>query len=111
MGDEAPAPSHKFTAFRWEEVRRAQAASSYFWFLSGQPQVYDRIETVHTPPGNTQPKWGAPRVNPATLRPVRVRYYRNPLECLVELHHSSREMSTGLIYQSPFERTDAQRRR
>ena len=89
-----------------QEVREAQAASSYFWFLSGEPQPIDRIETVHTPPGNTTPKWGKPRLDPTALRPVRVRYYSDPLDRLVKLHHTFGEMATGLVHQSPFERKD-----
>jgi hypothetical protein len=95
----------------WEavmaEAREAQAASSYFWFLSGAPEVFDRIDTVHTPPGDAAPKWGRPRRDPAKISPARVHYYRNPLERLVKLHQSYAEMSTGLVYQSPFERQDA----
>lgn len=98
----------------WEEVktevREAQAAASYFWFLSGGPEMFDRIDTAHPPPGNWKPKWGRPRVNPAAIKTVRVRYYRNPLGRLVKLHQSYQELSTGLVYRSPFERRDAQRR-
>jgi hypothetical protein len=36
------------------EVRDGQAATSYFWFLSGGPEMFDRIDTVHTPPGNVR---------------------------------------------------------
>ena len=92
------------------EVREAQLASSYFWFLSGGPEIFDRIDTVHTPPGNWKPKWGRPRADPAAIRPPRVRYYRNPLERLVKLHQSYQEISTGLVYRSPFQRQDAARR-
>jgi hypothetical protein len=92
------------------EVREAQLAASYFWFLSGEPTTFDRIDTVHTPPGHWKPKWGRPRVDPTAIRPVRVRYYINPLERLAKLHQSYREMSTGLVYRSPFERPDAFRR-
>ncbi len=92
------------------EVRDAQEASSYFWFLSGAPEAIDRIDTVHTPTGDERMEWGAPRRDPAKIRPTRVHYYRNPLERLVKLHHSNRELSTGLVYQSPFERQDAHRR-
>jgi hypothetical protein len=88
------------------EVRGAQAAASYFWFLSGGPEMFDRIDTVHTPPG-PRLKWGRPKVNPAAITPTRVRYYRDPLQRLVKLHQSCQEMSTGLVYRSPFERNDA----
>ena len=92
------------------EVRDAQAAASYFWFLSGGPEMFDRIDTAHTPPGNVKVKWGRPKVDPAAIAPTRVRYYRDPLQRLVKLHQSYRELSTGLVYRSPFERSDAQRR-
>ncbi len=36
-------------------------ASSYFWFLGGEPTMLDRIDTVHTPPGRKRPKVGRPR--------------------------------------------------
>jgi hypothetical protein len=86
------------------EVREAQFASSYFWFLSGEPQALDRIDTVHTPVGNAKPKWGSPKVDPAAIEPVRVRYYKNPLDRLTKLHQSWPELSTGLVHRSPFER-------
>jgi hypothetical protein len=92
------------------EVREAQSAASYFWFLSGAAEMFDRIDTAHTPPGNWKPTWGRPRVDPSAIRPVRIRYYRNPLGRLVRLHQSYQEMSTGLVYRSPFERPDALRR-
>lgn len=89
------------------EVREAQLASSYFWFLSGAPETFDRIDTVHTLPGNWKPRWGRPKVDPIAVKLGRVRYYRNPLARLVKLHQSYRELSTGLVYRSPFERQDA----
>ncbi len=100
----------RLTLRSWEvvlaEVRDAQASSSYFWFLSGGPVMFDRIDTVHTPPGNVRLRWGRPKVDPAAIPTARVRYYRDPLERLVKLHQSSEEMSTGLVYRSPFERSD-----
>lgn len=110
MARRAPA----LTLNDWDEfqtdVREAQLASSYFWFLSGGPEAFDRVDTVHTPPGNMKPRWGPPRVDPAAMRSARIRYYRNPLERLVKLHKSYQEMSTGLAYHSPFQRSDAARR-
>lgn len=92
------------------EVRGAQSAASYFWFLSGGPEMFDRIDTAHTPLGNVRLKWGRPKVDPAAIATARVRYYRDPLRRLVKLHQSYQEMSTGLVYRSPFERSDAQHR-
>lgn len=88
-------------------MRDGQAAASYFWFLSGEPETFDRIDTAHTPPGNVKPKWGRPKIDPAAIATARVRYYRDPLRRLVKLHQSYQEMSTGLAYRSPFERSSA----
>jgi hypothetical protein len=92
------------------EIRAARLASEHFWFLRGEPTMYDRMDTVHTPPGRSVPKWGRPRVDPATIKSGRVRYYSDPLDRLVKLHASYQEMSTGLSYRSPFERLDARNR-
>jgi hypothetical protein len=104
----------RLTVHDWDavmaEVRDSQSAASYFWFLSGGPEMFDRIDTAHTPPGNVRLKWGRPKVDPAAIATARVRYYRDPLRRLVKLHQSYQEMSTGLVYRSPFERLDAQYR-
>ena len=92
------------------EIRAARLASEHFWFLGGGPTMFDRIDTVHTPRGRSRPKWGKPRVDPATMKPERVRYYADPLDRLVKLHASYQEMSSRLIYRSPFERPDARNR-
>jgi hypothetical protein len=89
------------------DVHTAQLAASYLWFLSGAPETFDRIDTVHTPPGNQKPKVRKPKRDPSLINARRVRYYRNPLERLIKLHQSYQEMTTGLVYQSPFERHDA----
>jgi hypothetical protein len=98
----------------WEavmsHVREARLASSHFWFLGDGPTMLDRIDTVHTPPGRSKPKVGRPRIDPALLRSERVRYYSDPLDRLVRLHHTVGEMTTGLVYNSPFERPDARSR-
>jgi len=91
------------------EMRGARLASAYFWFLAGEPQVLDRLDTVHTPPGERDPKWGRPRRDWRKLRPWEVQYYADPLDRLVRLHHGWSEMSTGLVYQSPFQRDDNRR--
>ena len=92
------------------EITAARLASGHFWFLGGEPTMYDRIDTVHTPPGRSVPKWGPPRMDPAALKPDRVRYYADPLDRLVKLHAGYQEMSSRLIYRSPFERQDARNR-
>ncbi len=91
------------------EMRDARLASAYFWFLGGEPQILDRLDTVHTPPGEKDPKWGRPSRDWRKLRPWEVQYYADPLERLVRLHHGWSEMSTGLVYVSPFQRDDGRR--
>jgi hypothetical protein len=91
------------------EIVAAQTASSYFWFLSGGPHEYDRIQHVHSrKPILTR---GLPskrlRIDPARLSPSRVKYYTDPLDRLIHLHRSAREMFSGQIFRSPFERPDA----
>lgn len=53
---------------------------------------------------------GRPKIDPATLPDEKVKYYADPLDRLVKLHQSSHEMTTGLYFQSPFERSDARSR-
>ena len=86
------------------------AATTHFWFLGGDPHDLDRFHEANA--RMALRRSGAPRlaVGPATLRPEQVRYYRNPLVRVVELHETIRELSTGLVYVSPFPRADAGRR-
>lgn len=91
------------------DMRKARAATSYFWFLGGHPTSLDRLDSVHTPPGSSKPEWGRPRRDPAKLRDASVNYYADPLDRLVRLHHGWQEMTTALVYQSPFERQDGRR--
>jgi hypothetical protein len=90
------------------EVRDARSATAYFWFLGGTPQVLDRLDTVHTPAGK-DPIWGRPRRDWRKLRDWDVQYYADPLDRLVRLHHGWSEMSSGLVYSSPFQRNDGRR--
>jgi hypothetical protein len=90
------------------EVRDARLAASHFWFLGGEPQVLDRLDTVHTPAGG-DPKWGRPSRDWRKIRDRDVQYYADPLDRLVRLHHGWSEMSSGLVYNSPFQRNDGRR--
>ena len=89
------------------DVTAARAATSYFWFLHGEPQLLDRINEVHTRLSRRRAPWGTPSLDPMTLSPVRVRYYTNPLKRLVELHRGFHEMTTGLGFEPLFPRDDA----
>lgn len=92
------------------EVAAAREASAYFWFLSGGPTMYDRIDEIHTRMGRLKTPWGPPRDDPNAIKDSAVRYYANPLERLVKMHQSYQEIATGVVYRSPFERSDATRR-
>ena len=90
-----------------DEIAAARASSSHLWFLSGEPHMYDRIREVDTRmprPGSGLSK--RPRPDPASLDPKTVRYYPQPLERLVRLHHSYQELLTGQVFLSPFDRPD-----
>lgn len=87
-------------------IDRAQSAIGYFWFLSGQPHAYARIQEVHTRVDRRN--WRrARRFDAARVRPSRVRYYTNPLKRLIDLHSDSAELVTALAFRSPFPRKDA----
>jgi hypothetical protein len=55
----------RLTLLDWDvvkaEVRDAQMAASYFWFLSGEPQMFDRIDTAPTPPRQRLAQVGPPK--------------------------------------------------
>lgn len=92
------------------EMTAASAATDYFWFLRGSPQALDRINEVHVRLARRKLPWKAAPLDPLSLPVSRVRYYRNPLTRLVELHRGWREMTTGLGFASAFPRADALRR-
>jgi hypothetical protein len=96
----------------WTDVERdvaaARVASEYFWFLSPGPQPYDRFAEIHTRMDVRKPK--KPRADAMSLPVGRIRYYINPLRRLIQLHQTSRELMSGLVHHSPFERADALRR-
>lgn len=97
----------------WQRIERvcdlAWELSGYLWYPGQQPHAHDRYQEANrrafrgylltqnrTPP------------NPATLPAGEVSYYANPLQRLVDLHATKQEMMTGLIYVSPWPRSDAQ---
>jgi hypothetical protein len=94
-----------------QEIADARQASSYFWFLSGGPHEWDFIREADTRMEVRSGKRRRLRPDPRTIQPHRVRYYPDPLERLIKLHGSYREMVTGQVYISPFPRADAQMRR
>lgn len=87
----------------------AWALTGYLWYPGQQPHAHDRFEEANrrvfreyrsthnrTPP------------NPDMLPANDISYYANPLDRLVALHATKREMMTGLAYISPWHRRDAE---
>ncbi len=96
----------------WSEIEAdlamAGALSRHAWFPGQAPSAYDRLVAAN------RVHWAAmkseearPEVTPDTIEDGRVPYYFNPLARLRDLHRSQHELTTGFIYESPWERRDA----
>jgi len=83
----------------------------HLWIPGQSPHSYDRWVTANqrgfeivrddfSRRGEVTP--------PEALDDAEVRYYTNPFQRLVAMHMSAREMITGFVYKSPWERDDAQ---
>jgi hypothetical protein len=67
-------------------------------------QVFDAYDAQHAADASmTRPAIPDPR----RLADDNVRYYDQPLRRLVRMHNTTREMTTGLSWQSPWPREDA----
>jgi hypothetical protein len=87
---------------------RAWRLSSHLWFPGQEPHAHDRYQEANRRGFREQRSGSVRRLeNPAALPVEEVGYYVNPLERLVELHASKREMMTGLSYVSSWPRSDA----
>lgn len=85
------------------EVKEARDATNYFWFLSGEPHLLDRIQELHSRiPRKRRMVFRHAERDPGALDVRSIRYYTNPLERLRQLHSGSREYTTGLGFVSPF---------
>jgi hypothetical protein len=71
----------------------------YFWFLKEKPHAYDKHEYLTI-------KNHAKQTRNVDLDD-KIPYFKNPLQRLVGLHTSKHELTTGSIYDSPFNRKDA----
>jgi hypothetical protein len=89
-------------------VAAADAATAHLWFPGvDEPHAYDRVEEANSRGmrgGRLIPRDRRPAPN--DLRSSQVRYYRNPLRRLIQMHHSFQEL-TGFTYISPWPRKDA----
>jgi hypothetical protein len=91
-------------------IRAADAAAEHLWFPGDDvPHAYDRFQEA-----NSRAASRGKRLIPANRRPApedlqarHVRYYRNPLRRLIDMHQSVQELTTGFAYISPWPREDA----
>ena len=90
------------------DLKRAEVLSAHAWFPGQAPSAYDRLvaaNRVHW--AATKNEEARPEVTPDTIEDSRVPYYSNPLARLRDLHRSQHELTTGFVYESPWERRDA----
>ncbi len=97
------------------EVEAAKAAAAHFWFPGDVPHEFDRVKEANGRLWHARkglPKTFPPKqvIRPDQLRVDQIRYYRNPLRRLIEMHESANEMM-GFSYVSPWPRADARNRR
>ncbi len=98
----------------WGEVTRdidvSRGMTEYFWFPGGEPTMFDRVEEANrrgVVDRKLVPMSERPR--PDDIPVDEVRYYKNPLKRLIQMHHGINEM-TGFAWQSMWPRHDAFRR-
>jgi hypothetical protein len=87
--------------------------TSYLWFPGQKPHLYDRIQEANrrafrvlqqaTPQGRQL-------IDPMSIPDEEIRYYRDPMHRLVDLHSGFQEIMTGLSFTSPWPRDDARLR-
>ena len=85
-----------------EAIIRLDRSASHLWF-PGQPHhAYDLYASDNRADFDAFERYGEPMLGPHPLR-----YYTDPIQRLARLHDSSGEMTTGRVYQSPWQRSDA----
>jgi hypothetical protein len=96
------------------DVKAAKASAAHFWFPGGEPHEFDRVAEANARLWHGRK--GIPRsfppkhvIRPDQLTHEQIRYYRNPLRRLIQMHVQTRELM-GFTYISPWPRADAQQR-
>jgi hypothetical protein len=90
----------------WREI-------SYLWFPGQKPHMYDRIQEANRRAFRVlqQAKLqGRQLIDPMSIPDEEIRYYRDPMRRLVDLHSGFQEIMTGLSFTSPWPRDDARLR-
>lgn len=84
-------------------IRYGLERSAHLWFLTDEPTVYDRAQELMVRAAEQQTFTQRTPEEATALDPAAVRYYRNPLERLKQMHRTFREMTTGFTYVSPWQ--------
>lgn len=84
-------------------IARALDLSTHLWFLTDEPSTYDRYHELMVRAAEERAFTHRTPADAMALDPTEVRYYRNPLERLRQMHFTGRpEISTDLTYASPW---------
>lgn len=85
-------------------IKTADAIAAYLWFPGDLPHQFDRVQEANSR-GLRRDKLvdRDKRSTPDQLKTSQIRYYKNPLRRLIEMHHTMSEM-TGFTYVSPWPR-------
>lgn len=75
---------------------------SYFWFLGGRPQDFDRYQEANRRAHPLLLAGGRPEIAPHQLVDADVGYYDHPLERLQRLHTGENEGTTGFGFGPPW---------
>ena len=98
----------------WSAVERrvqiADGLAAHLWFPGDPPHAFDFVAEANSRVGGRGKlvPVGGRHPTPGELKPRQVRYYRNPLRRIIEMHRSFTELTTGFSYVSPWPRADAQ---
>jgi hypothetical protein len=84
-------------------INQVEQEFGYFWFIYNKPHQYDIFDYANRKSDYKKKIF----IRPEDIRIRDVRYYNDPLKRLKNLHSSSRELTSGNIYKSPFHRNDA----
>ena len=81
-----------------ETVGRAREVISYFWFLGGEPQAFDRYQEANRRAHPRLLSGERPAMRPEDLDTHEIGYYGNPFERLRRMHVGEQELMTGFSF-------------
>jgi hypothetical protein len=87
-----------------DRVALCLGRTAHLWFLTDEPHLYDRGQELLARVAEAREfRPSATAMADALAIPLdEVRYYRNPLDRLRQMHHGSVEATTGFRYVSPW---------